>query len=105
MHLIDVLKKRIAPSVGSNHSDRPADAALSLRGFADDIERVLREIDFEEVSVEDRIAFVQAAVDWQVRCALERGRFDAVVRLRQFEREQIARFQTDPGVAWRRSRG
>ena len=68
--------------------------------LADDLLVTLRGIDFEEVSLEDRVAFVRAAVDWQVHLVIERGRADLVAQLRQLEERQIVMLH---GLARRRS--
>jgi len=57
----------------------------------DEVEQGLRDIDFEEVTLEDRIVFVELAVAWQVRRALWAGRFDLAVRLPQCGVQRIAR--------------
>ena len=59
--------------------------------LAQEIEEGLREIDFEEVTTEDRITFVEAVVAWQVRWVLGLGRFDVALRLRRYATERIAR--------------
>jgi len=58
--------------------------------FAAEIEEWLQEIDFEEVTTEDRITFVEAAVAWRVRRALWAGRFDLAVELQRFGAERVA---------------
>lgn len=59
--------------------------------MAGEVERGLEDIDFPEVTTEDRVTFVQAAVAWQVRQALACGRFDLALRLRRYAAERIAR--------------
>jgi hypothetical protein len=95
MHLIDAVKQRIARSIGGPRFLRGSDALPTVESFSDKIESILRNIDFEEVTVADRITFVELAVDWQVCRVLERNRFDLAVELRKFGERQIARLRTD----------
>ncbi len=55
------------------------------------MEQGLRDIDFDEVTTEDRITFIEYAVAWQVRRALISGQFDLAIRLQQFGAERMAR--------------
>lgn len=57
---------------------------------AEIVDEGLRDIDFEEVTTEDRITFVEAAVAWQVRQALRCGRFDLALRLQRYGAERTA---------------
>ena len=54
------------------------------------VEEGLRDIDFDEVTSQDRIAFLEAAVAWQVRQALTSGRFELALRLQRFGAERTA---------------
>ena len=54
-----------------------------------DIETALREIDYAQVTTDDRITFVRLAVEWHTRRMLECGRFDLAVRLRQYGERTI----------------
>jgi len=71
--------------------DHASSLDRELRRFADEVEEGLRDIDFEEVTIEDRITFVERVVAWQVRRALARGRFDLAVRIQHLAVERIAR--------------
>lgn len=75
-------------SDSSPHS-RTADA-LDAAGVITRIDDALRDIDFAEVTLEDRITFIRAAVSFHVESALQRGRFGTAVALRRFETERIA---------------
>jgi len=70
---------------------RAAGLERELHRCAEELEQGLRDIDFDEVTIEDRITFVELAVAWQVRRALGRGRFDLAVRLQHVGAERIAR--------------
>ena len=50
----------------------------------------LREIDFPEVTLEDRITYLEHAVSWQVRRALCAGRFDLALEVRSHGVRRIA---------------
>jgi len=54
------------------------------------LEAGLRQIDFPEVTLEDRITYLEHAVSWQVRRALLAGRFDLALEVRSFGALQIA---------------
>ena len=95
MHLIHVLKQRIAHSIGWAAFTRASDALPTVESFSDEIESMLRDIDYEEVTVADRITLVELAVDWQVRRVLEHNRFDVAVELRKFGERQIERLRAD----------
>jgi hypothetical protein len=77
----------------------------ALRRLTADVEQGLRDIDFPEVTAEDRVAFVQAAVAWQVKQALACRRFDLAVRLRRFGAERIARLDPRPAESDSRAGG
>jgi hypothetical protein len=94
MSLIDALKQRLLGTVRAGRSSRRA-GLPSLEVFAEDVETVLRHIDFEEVTTDDKVTFVELAVDSQVRNALERGRFDRAVELRRYGAERIARLHLE----------
>ncbi len=77
----------------------PADSdAVALRLLTAEVEDGLRSIDFDEVTLEDRLAFVEQAVVWQMRRALRASRFDLALslhrygirRLGEIERGQVA---------------
>jgi len=67
-----------------------APAALYLSRVREEVEAGLRHIDFEEVTTEDRITFLECVIAWQVRVALGRGRFDLAVQVQRFGVERIA---------------
>ena len=66
------------------------DLPPQLRGFAADLERVLRGIDFEEVTTTDKSLFIDCAIEAQVKWLVARGRFDLAVRLRRYGEQRIA---------------
>jgi len=66
------------------------DAETAWQWMAENVEEGLRDIDFDEVTTEDRITFVEAAVAWQVRRALGCGRFDLALRLQRYGAERTA---------------
>ncbi len=87
---------RWTPATG----DHARDLRLELRRLTNDVEQGLRGIDFEEVTTEDRITFVEAVVAWQVRRALRGGRFDLAVELQRFGAKRIARLH-EGRYGWR----
>jgi hypothetical protein len=66
------------------------DADSLFQSLAQEVEEGLRDIDFDEVTTEDRIAFIEAAVSWQVRQALLWRRLDLAARLQRFGAELAA---------------
>lgn len=66
------------------------DVEVAFHAMAEIVEEGLRDIDFDEVTSEDRITFVEAAVAWQVRQALICGRFDLALRLQRYGAERVA---------------
>jgi hypothetical protein len=68
-----------------------------LLSLIHEIETDLREIDFEEVTSEDRVILVEREVIWQVRCALARGRFDLALALQRFAVRRIADLRAAEG--------
>ena len=68
----------------------PDSREADLHTLTEEVEEGLRDIDFEDVTMEDRITFVEYAVAWQVRRALRRGRFDLALQLQRFGAERIA---------------
>jgi hypothetical protein len=94
MQLIHALRRRISRSIGWPSFARASDSLPTVERFSEDIEAILRNIDFEEVTVADRVTFVELAVDWQVRRVLECNRLDLAVELRKFGERQIAKLQT-----------
>jgi hypothetical protein len=79
--------RRPGPTTGHDHL---VEMELLFRRLTAEVEQGLRGIDFDEVTIEDRITFVECAVAWQVRRALHCGRFDLALRLRRFGSERIA---------------
>jgi hypothetical protein len=61
-----------------------------LLGVLEEIEADLREVDFEEVTIEDREILIEREVIWQVRCALAGGRFDLALALQRYGVRRIA---------------
>ena len=76
-----------------------ADAAIKVsREFCDlvqEIEAHLRDIDFDEVTIEDRVTYVEYAVAWRMRLAIRRGRPDLAVCLQHYGRRRIAQLQDE----------
>jgi len=70
---------------------RAVQAEPTFQRLTGEVEQGLRDIDFDEVTTEDRITFVEYAVAWQVRRALLCGRFDLAIRLQRFGAEWVAR--------------
>jgi hypothetical protein len=69
---------------------QPSDAeALDPDRLMAEVEEGLRDIEFAEVTTEDRITFVEYAVAWQVRRALRCGRFDLALQLGRFGVQRI----------------
>jgi len=64
---------------------------VAFHQLAAEVEEGLRDIDFDEVTTDDRIAFVEAAVAWQVRRTLACGRFDLALRIQRYGAERVAR--------------
>jgi hypothetical protein len=64
--------------------------AADLAWLTEEVEAGLREIDFDGVTTEDRITFVEYAVAWQVRRALRCGRFDLALQLQRFGADRTA---------------
>ena len=65
------------------------DADAEVRAFARAMEHDLAELEYEEVTAEDRATFVEAVVEQEMRRALARGRFDLALRLRSYGRERV----------------
>jgi hypothetical protein len=81
-------------------SERRPALHAELRQLAHDIDADLREIDFAEVTTEDRIAFLEAGFAWQVRRALWAGRFDLAIEVQRFGAERIARLFAERNGWW-----
>src|SRR5262245_37935391 len=87
------------PRPGAAPRATPAAEAGFLR-LAAEVEQGLRDIDFDEVTAEDRITFVECAVAWRVRWALRRGNFDLAIRLQRFGAERAAQLY-ESAHGWR----
>jgi hypothetical protein len=74
-------RERLERAWGVTLRDLEARPGLDLAGFTRELEDGLQLIDFPEVSAEDRIAFIEHAVAWQVRRALRAGRFELALEL------------------------
>jgi hypothetical protein len=83
-------KWRLASIAAGEPAPRVDDVELAFHAMAEIVEEGLRDIDFDEVTSEDRITFVEAAVAWQVRQALVCGRFDLALRLQRYGAERVA---------------
>ena len=66
---------------------------LELSELTEEVEAGLRDIDFDEVTVEDRATFVEHAVIWQVRRALRCAQFDLALALQRFGVRRIAQLR------------
>src|SRR5206468_11415818 len=74
-------RDRLERAWGVTLRELDARPGLDLAGFARELDEGLSLIDFPDVSAEDRIAFNEAAVAWQVRRALRAGRFELALEL------------------------
>ncbi len=83
---------RWIPGPGRRPPGHDADAA-ALRRLTAEVEDGLRAIDFDEVTLEDRLAFLEQAVVWQVRRALRAGRFDLALSLQRFGVRRLAEIE------------
>jgi len=82
----------------------PSCERLELRELTEEIEVGLRDIDFDEVTLEDRVTFVEYAVVWQVRRALGAGQFDLALALQRFGVQRIEQLlESTPSIAADRS--
>jgi hypothetical protein len=79
-----LLRRWIQKRAGDRHD------GLELRELTEEVEAGLRDIGFDEVTIEDRATFVEHAVIWQVRRALRVGQFDLALALQRFGVERIA---------------
>jgi len=82
-------RDRLERAWGLTLHDSVAPSRLHLPGFVGELEQGLGLIDFPEVTVEDRITFLEAAVAWQVRRALRAGRFDLAIRIQAFGAKRV----------------
>jgi len=64
--------------------------AAELEQWLGRLEADLHQIDFPEVTLEDRITYLEHAVSWQVRRALLAGRFDLALEVRSLGALKIA---------------
>ena len=83
-------KQRLRHVRSDADSSRSIQVDRAFRQRAEEIEEGLRDIDFEEVTTEDRITFVECVVAWQVRSAPRCGRFDLALLLQRFGAERVA---------------
>lgn len=74
-------RERLERAWGVTLRDLEARPGLDLAGFTRELDEGLRLIDFPEVTAEDRIAFIEHAIAWQVRRALRAGRFELALEL------------------------
>jgi hypothetical protein len=58
------------------------------------LEAGLHQIDFPEVTLEDRITYLEHAMRWQMRRALHAGRFDLAVHLQRMGTERLRALHT-----------
>src|SRR5439155_7457197 len=93
-------KQRLVHPRPAPAPDPPARMDRAFQRLAEEVEEGLREIEFDEVTTEDRITFVECAVAWQVRRALRCGRFDLAPRLQRFGAERVARLD-ERAHGWR----
>jgi len=76
----------------------PLDAELER--CLEEWETGLRQIDFPEVTEEDRVTFLEVVVSGQVRRALRAGRFDLALALSSLGSRRVAQLREAPG-RWR----
>jgi hypothetical protein len=82
------------------HRTRPGRDARRERLVAL-LEAGLRQIDFPEVTPEDRIAYLEQALRWQVRRALLAGRFDLALEIRSLGAPGLAELmERRPGAIY-----
>src|SRR5262249_55956578 len=72
---------RLERDWGVRLDDPEARWRLELDRFAAELDDGLRRIAYPEVTAEGRVTFLELALAWQVRRALNAGRFDLAVRL------------------------
>ena len=75
---------------GPARIDDDVDDESMLLALAEELEADLREVDFDEVTLEDRVTLVEQEVVWQVRCALARQRFDLALAIQSYGVRRIA---------------
>jgi hypothetical protein len=82
-------------------TDEPS-VRLDYAGLVHEVESGLHEIDFAEVTTEDRATFVEHAVVWQIRRALHAGRFELALELQRYGVGRIAQLNAaaipEPGL-------
>ncbi len=69
--------------------------APDLFDLVQELERGLELIDFPEVTLEDRVTFLEHAVAWEVRRALAAVRFDLALDLQAWGARRIAGLQEE----------
>jgi hypothetical protein len=67
-----------------------AGGSLAFENLTAELEAGLRSIDFDGVTEEDRVTFLEQAVVWQVRGALRAGQFDLALELQRYGMDRIA---------------
>ncbi len=83
-----------------DHDRDARECQRALEWLADEVETGLRDIEFREVTVQDRITFIESLVTWQVRQALKVGRFDLAVRMQRYGVDRIAELH-EQAQGWR----
>ena len=86
-------RDRLEHAWGVTVHDVAERTALDPRRLFTELERGLWLIDFPEVTVEDRVTFLEHAVAWQVRRALTAGRFDLALDIQAWGAERVAGLQ------------
>jgi len=76
----------------------PGTGSLDAGALIHEVEPGLDDIEFAEVTGEDRATFVEHAVIWQIRRALGAGQFDIALDLQRYGVRRIAEL-TDAAVA------
>ena len=94
MRVLQKWRERTArpPSIRFDHDDEPLP---DVHWLAHELEEGLRDIDYAEVTLGDRITFVEAVVAWQVRRALHAARFDLALELQRCGAERVARLHEE----------
>ena|SRR5207253_2742243 len=80
--------------------DGDGNEALAFDALTSEIVAGLESIAFDEVTVRDRVTFVEHAVVWQVRRALAAGRFDLALALQRWGVERIETLERGRPVAF-----
>jgi hypothetical protein len=81
-------RDRLEQTWGVTLHTPPLEAELAR--CLDEWESGLAQIDFPEVTDEDRLTFLEHVVSWQIRRALRAGRFDLAIAVRSLGAHRVA---------------